>query len=246
MGILVSDKSRWGLKGWFLEFPDRCLMLALLFKKDVVKTKLEGSLKTFVGIYIYIWCKEYVWKSRHWSNIMKAWTPTLKKIIQCIDVIWFYVYCSTTYNLKFLGWNIWYEWSEGSRTEGPTDPPSASGFLSGSWSSRVCSHMAQRSSSCCHPGGQCRVSFHRNCFRLWYFFPNLVAGTTYIWGVSALLSCRCSSPSSELFTNSVPHHDLGGWLKASRQIVIVRGLLFFLKWSPQIIQTWTMLVYFVF
>ena len=28
-------------------------MLALLFKKDVVKTKLEGSLKTFVGIYIY-------------------------------------------------------------------------------------------------------------------------------------------------------------------------------------------------
>ena len=29
-------------------------MLALLFKKDVVKTKLEGSLKTFVGIYIYI------------------------------------------------------------------------------------------------------------------------------------------------------------------------------------------------
>ena len=30
-------------------------MLALLFKKDVVKTKLEGSLKTFVGIYIYVY-----------------------------------------------------------------------------------------------------------------------------------------------------------------------------------------------
>lgn len=75
------------------------------------------------------------------------------------------------------------------------------------------------------------------------FFPNLVAGTTYIWRVSALLSCRCSSPSSELFTNSVPHHHLRG-LKASRQIVIVRGLLFFLKWSPQIIQTWTVLFFF--
>ena len=35
-------------------------MLALLFKKDVVKTKLEGSLKTFVGIYICIYLRVYI------------------------------------------------------------------------------------------------------------------------------------------------------------------------------------------